>query len=53
MISFALAETLFVSLRRTGFSRGKRWVGAMLVALNPALVFDNVVLGQTDAPLCY
>ena len=49
VMSFALAETLFVFLRRTGFSPAQCWIGAMLVALNPVLVFDTVVWGQTDA----
>jgi len=49
VMSFLLAETLFVFLRRTGFSRAKSWAGAMLAALNPALTFDTVVWGQTDA----
>jgi hypothetical protein len=49
VLSFLLAVTLFVFLRRSGLSRAKCWIGTMLVALNPALVFDNVVWGQTDA----
>ncbi|HJU28864.1 MAG TPA: glycosyltransferase 87 family protein, partial [Candidatus Binataceae bacterium] len=47
--SFLLAETLFVFLRRSGFSRAKCWTGAMLAALNPGMAFETVVWGQTDA----
>jgi Gpi18-like mannosyltransferase len=49
LMSFALAGTLFVMLRRMGYSIAQCWIGGMLVALNPALVFDTVVWGQTDA----
>ncbi len=49
VISFALAESVFAFLWRSGFSQAKCWIGAMLVALNPPLVFDAVVWGQTDA----
>ena len=49
LMSFLLAETLFVFLRRLGLGRTKCWIGTMLVALNPALIFDTVVWGQTDA----
>ncbi|HJU29244.1 MAG TPA: glycosyltransferase 87 family protein [Candidatus Binataceae bacterium] len=47
--SFLLAQTLFVFLRRSGFSRAQCWVGAMLAALNPAMAFETVIWGQTDA----
>lgn len=47
--SFLLAETLFVFLRRSGYSPVKCWVGTMLAALNPGMLFETVVWGQTDA----
>jgi len=46
VISFALAATVFVFLRRTGFLPAQCWIGTMLVALNLALVFDTVVWGR-------
>ncbi len=44
-----LAETLFVFLRKSGFSRAKCWTGTVVIALNPALLFDTVIWGQSDA----
>jgi hypothetical protein len=44
-----LAETLFVFLRKSGFSNVRCWTGTALIALNPALLFDTIVWGQSDA----
>lgn len=49
VMSFALALTLFVFLQRAGLARSQCWLGAMLLALNPAMIFDSVVWGQNDA----
>ena len=44
-----LGTTMFAYLRRSGRSLKSAWVGLLFVALNPALLFDTVVWGQTDS----
>jgi dolichyl-phosphate-mannose-protein mannosyltransferase len=44
-----LGTTMFAYLRRSGRSLKVSWVGMLFVALNPALLFDTVVWGQTDS----
>jgi len=41
--------TMFAYLRRSGRTLVAAWVGMLLVALNPGLLFDTVVWGQTDS----
>jgi dolichyl-phosphate-mannose-protein mannosyltransferase len=43
-----LALGVFAFLRRSGW-RVLSWVGMVFIALNPALIFDTVVWGQTDS----
>ena len=47
---FALAAMVFVMVRRAG-GRRIAWVAMLMVALNPALLFDTVVWNQTDSAL--
>jgi dolichyl-phosphate-mannose-protein mannosyltransferase len=47
---FALALAVYLFVRRL-LSARSAWIALALVALNPALVFDSVVWGQTDSPL--
>jgi Gpi18-like mannosyltransferase len=44
-----LGTTMFAYLRRSGRSLKVAWAGMLFVALNPALLFDTVVWGQTDS----
>lgn len=44
-----IGTTTFGYLRRTGHSLKAAWAGTLFVALNPALLFDTVVWGQTDS----
>ena len=44
-----IALTIFAHLRRSGRSLKTAWAGMLLVALNPAFLFDTVVWGQTDS----
>ena len=44
-----LGTTMFAYLRRSGRSLKIAWAGMLFVALNPALLFDTVVWGQTDS----
>ncbi|MGA2410848.1 MAG: glycosyltransferase 87 family protein, partial [Candidatus Binataceae bacterium] len=44
-----LGTTMFAWLRRSGRSLAIAWAGMLLIALNPALLFDSVVWGQTDS----
>jgi Gpi18-like mannosyltransferase len=44
-----IGTTMFAYLRRAGYSLRAAWAGMLLVALNPALLFDTVVWGQTDS----
>lgn len=46
---FLIGLTMFAYLRRSGRSPAIAWAGMLLVALNPALLFDTVVWGQTDS----
>ncbi len=41
--------TMFAYLLRSGRSLTIAWAGMLLVALNPALLFNTVVWGQTDS----
>jgi dolichyl-phosphate-mannose-protein mannosyltransferase len=41
--------TMFAYLRRSGRSLKAAWTGMLFFALNPALLFDTVVWGQTDS----
>lgn len=44
-----LGITMFAYLRRSGRSLKAAWTGMLFFALNPALLFDTVVWGQTDS----
>jgi hypothetical protein len=44
-----LGITMFAYLRRSGRSLRAAWTGMLFFALNPALLFDTVVWGQTDS----
>jgi len=44
-----IGTTMFAYLRRSGGSLKSAWAGTLFVALNPALLFDTVVWGQTDS----
>ncbi|HJU28286.1 MAG TPA: hypothetical protein VJ718_03900, partial [Candidatus Binataceae bacterium] len=44
---FALAALMFIFVRRSG-RPAAAWIAMLFVALNPALLFDTVVWGQTD-----
>ena len=44
-----IGTTMFAYLRRTGYAPKAAWAGMLCVALNPALLFDTVVWGQTDS----
>jgi len=44
-----IGTTMFAYLRRSGRSLKAAWAGMLFVALNPALLFDTVVWGQTDS----
>lgn len=46
---FVVAITMFGYLRRSGRSLMIAWTGTLLAALNPALLFDSVVWGQSDS----
>lgn len=49
---FVLAALVFIFVRRTAPARRTAaYVAMLLVALNPALVFDTVVWGQSDSVL--
>lgn len=45
-----LAFAVFLFVRRANRPLSA-WIAMLLVALNPAMLFDSVVWGQTDAPL--
>jgi Gpi18-like mannosyltransferase/predicted membrane-bound dolichyl-phosphate-mannose-protein mannosyltransferase len=45
---FALAALIFIFVRRSG-RPAAAWIAMLFVALNPALLFDTVVWGQTDS----
>ncbi len=47
---FALALAMYLFVRRLRGARSA-WIALALIALNPALLFDSVVWGQTDSPL--
>lgn len=50
IFDFALAALVFVLMRRTAPARpAAARVALLLVALNPALLYDTVVWGQTDS----
>lgn len=44
-----LGITMFAYLQRSGRSLKVAWTGMLFFALNPALLFDTVVWGQTDS----
>ena len=50
LCDFALALAVYLFVRRLAGAR-PAWLALALVALNPALLFDSVVWGQTDSPL--
>lgn len=45
-----LAATIFIYLRTVGYKTGA-YLGMLLIALNPAMLFDSVVWGQSDSVL--
>ncbi|HVC44628.1 MAG TPA: phospholipid carrier-dependent glycosyltransferase [Candidatus Binataceae bacterium] len=47
---FVLALIVYISMRRFGRPLSA-WAALVMVALNPALLFDSVVWGQTDSVL--
>lgn len=47
---FALALALFLFMRRLNRPLSA-WAALLLIALNPAMLIDSVMWGQTDAPL--
>jgi dolichyl-phosphate-mannose--protein O-mannosyl transferase len=50
LADFALSLAVYLFVRRISGARAA-WIALALVALNPALLFDSVVWGQTDSPL--
>ncbi len=48
---FLLAASVFVLVRGSGRSKRAAWVAMLAFALNPALIYDTVVWGQTDSAL--
>src|ERR1700678_802156 len=44
-----ITATMFAYLRRAGRLLKTAWAGTLLVALNPAFLFDTVVWGQNDS----
>jgi Gpi18-like mannosyltransferase/predicted membrane-bound dolichyl-phosphate-mannose-protein mannosyltransferase len=50
LADFALSLAVYLFVRRFSGARSA-WIALALVALNPALLFDSVVWGQTDSPL--
>jgi Gpi18-like mannosyltransferase/4-amino-4-deoxy-L-arabinose transferase-like glycosyltransferase len=48
----ALAATMFAAVRRAASLRSA-WIAMLFVALNPALLFDTVVWGQSDSVLAF
>ncbi|HTW89606.1 MAG TPA: phospholipid carrier-dependent glycosyltransferase [Candidatus Binataceae bacterium] len=45
-----LAATIFVYLRSAGYKIGA-YLGMLMIALNPAMLYDSVVWGQSDSVL--
>ncbi|HUY18386.1 MAG TPA: phospholipid carrier-dependent glycosyltransferase [Candidatus Binataceae bacterium] len=45
-----LAATIFIYLRAIGYRAGA-YLGMLLIALNPAMIFESVVWGQSDSVL--
>jgi dolichyl-phosphate-mannose-protein mannosyltransferase len=45
-----LAITVFIYLRSAGYQRGA-YLGMLLIALNPTMLYDSVVWGQSDSIL--
>ena len=50
LADFALSLAVYLFVRRISGARSA-WIALALIALNPALLFDSVVWGQTDSPL--
>lgn len=50
LCDFALALAMYLFVRRLRGARAA-WIALALTALNPALLFDSVVWGQTDSAL--
>ncbi len=50
---FTVALLMFACVRRGGASRNAAYATMLLVALNPALLFDTVVWGQSDSVLAF
>jgi 4-amino-4-deoxy-L-arabinose transferase-like glycosyltransferase len=48
---FILAATMFIFVRRRGHSAQVAWFCMLAVALNPALLFDTLLWGQSDSVL--
>lgn len=49
LADLVIAATMFAYLRRSGGPLKTAWAGMLLVALNPAFLFDTVVWGQNDS----
>jgi Gpi18-like mannosyltransferase len=50
---FVLALLLFAYVRRGGANSNLAYVAMLLIALNPMLLFDTVVWGQSDSVLAF
>jgi len=48
---FLLAASVFVLVRGWGRSKRAAWLAMLAFALNPALIYDTLVWGQTDSAL--
>ena len=48
---FFLAASVFVLVRGWGRSKRAAWLAMLAFALNPALIYDTLVWGQTDSAL--
>jgi len=48
---FLLAACAFVLVRRWGRSKRAAWFAMLAIALNPALIYDSLVWGQSDSTL--
>ncbi len=48
---FLLAGCVFVLVRRWGRSKRVAWFAMLAIALNPALIYDSLVWGQSDSML--
>jgi Gpi18-like mannosyltransferase len=48
---FLLAASVFILVRGWGRSKRAAWLAMLAFALNPALIYDTLVWGQTDSAL--